>query len=389
MKKKSPKGNGKRLFGQVMIVLMFMVGSMIALYPFYINALNNFLDEKRMEQMQTDLAKKQDELKKREEENKKLAKSGFSAGNGLDPFEEEPHGEKEDSYYAEHAIGSIAIPTIEVDIPLYDTTNNYLLNRGATVLQGTSFPSGGADTHTVISAHSGLPDRNLFTNLEDVKKGDQFVLTVYGKKLAYEVHKIEVVVPQDTSKLKIEPGQDLATLITCTPYMINSHRLLVTGHRVPYSEELKSLVKKGNQARETKNMAIIAGTILLVLLGLYLLYRAIKGFMLRRRRFDLVFLRENATGEVLPTAEYALFTKKGKSPIIRNGDTLKAKADAAGKVVFTDLPGSIYTLKEIAPDAAVQSRVGIKKWRQKQMRFYPKGKQKAIFVNEEALKIKK
>jgi len=374
MKKKAPKGSIKRLVGSVMIILMFAVGSLIALYPFYINALNDFLDEKRLEQVQKDLVQKQDELKKQRKENEKLSQGGFAPGN--DPFAEEISDKQDEAYYQKHLIGRIAIPKIEVDIPLFDTTNHFLLNRGATVLQGTSFPTGGQNTHTVISAHSGLPDRILFTDLEKVKKGDQFVLTVYGKKLAYEVNKIEVVLPSETSTLKIEVGEDLATLITCTPYMINSHRLLVTGHRIPYTEKLAKEVASGNKAREQKNIFIIAGTFALILLLLYLLYRAIKAFLLKRRRFDLTFVRQNQEGEVMQGVEYILFDKKGKAPVIRQGDTLKVQSTDTGLVVFKDLPGAMYTLKEIGPQSQVVLPVGVKGWRQKTMRFYPKKEQK-------------
>lgn len=367
-----------------MIILMFAVGSLIALYPFYINALNDFLDEKRLEQVQKELATKQDELEKKRKENEELSKGGFAPGN--DPFAEEISDKQDEAYYQEHLIGRIAIPKIEVDIPLFDTTNHFLLNRGAAVLQGTSFPAGGQNTHTVISAHSGLPDRILFTDLEKVKKGDQFVLTVYGEKLAYEVNKIEVVLPSETSSLKIEAGQDLATLITCTPYMINSHRLLVTGHRVPYTDKLEKAVEKGNKAREQKNIFILMGTILLVLLLLYLLYRAIKAFVLKRRRFELTFIRENKDSEAIPAAQYILFNKKGKAPVIRNGDTLKATAQMDGTVTFEDLPGALYTLKEIKPDNTLEIKVGVKGWRQKTIRFYPNKKQtKWLIVSDKPI----
>ena len=184
------------------------------------------------------------------------------------------------------------------------------------------------------------------------------------------------MLPSETSTLKIEVGKDLATLITCTPYMINSHRLLVTGHRVPYTEKLAKEVASGNKAREQKNIFIIAGTFALILLLLYLLYRAIKAFLLKRRRFDLTFVRQNQEGEVMQGVEYILFDKKGKAPVIRQGDTLKAQSTDTGLVVFKDLPGAMYTLKEIGPQSQVILPVGVNGWRQKTMRFYPKKAQK-------------
>lgn len=142
---------------------------------------------------------------------------------------------------------------------MFDTTNEKLLQEGATVLQGTSFPTGGIDTHSVISAHSGLPEKKLFTDLEDVKIGEIFVITLFEEKLAYEVDKIDVVEPRDTSVIDIEPGRDIVTLLTCTPYMINSHRLLVTGHRVPYTEEMAQAIKKADDTRKLKELLTLIG----------------------------------------------------------------------------------------------------------------------------------
>ena len=211
-------------------------------YPFYINAVNDFIDQKRMEEVQLQnkeqnkeqVRKAKERMKKRNEELKK---------NGLVPKAPQFTNSNErkivsDEYIRKHLIGAISVPTIEITLPLFDTTNEKLLQEGATVLQGTSYPTGGIDTHSVISAHSGLPEKKLFTDLEEVKKGEIFVITLFEEKLVYEVDKIEVVEPSDTSVIDIEPGRDIVTLLTCTPYMINSHRLLVTGHRVPYTEKM-------------------------------------------------------------------------------------------------------------------------------------------------------
>ncbi|MGO3607855.1 MAG: class C sortase, partial [Pseudolactococcus laudensis] len=121
-----------------------------------------------------------------------------------------------------------------VSLPIFDETNNELLEKGATVLQGTSFPIGGKGTHSVITGHTGLPEKKLFTDLEKLKKGDLFYIEVSGKKLAYRVERFKTVLPTELDSLKIEDSSDLVTLLTCTPYMINTHRLLVTGVRVGF-----------------------------------------------------------------------------------------------------------------------------------------------------------
>lgn len=133
-------------------------------------------------------------------------------------------------------MGYVQIPKINVKIPIYHTTNEDVLEKAAGHLPGSSLPVGGEGTHAVISAHRGLPSAALFTDLDKLKEGDHFLLSVLDDTLCYQVDQITVVEPTDTSTLAAEEGQDLVTLLTCTPYGVNSHRLLVRGHRVPYED---------------------------------------------------------------------------------------------------------------------------------------------------------
>lgn len=133
-------------------------------------------------------------------------------------------------------MGYIKIPKINVQLPIYHGTSEAVLQAGAGHLEGTSLPVGGADTHTVISGHRGLKSKNLFTDLDQMTVGDIFYLKVLNVTLAYEVDQVLTVLPEETEALRIEPGKDLATLVTCTPYAVNTHRLLVRGHRIPYEE---------------------------------------------------------------------------------------------------------------------------------------------------------
>lgn len=139
-------------------------------------------------------------------------------------------------------MGYVQVPKIGVKIPIYHTTNEDVLEKGAGHLPGSSFPVGGEGTHTVISAHRGLPSAALFTDLDKLQEGDYFLLSVLDDTLCYQVDQITVVEPTDTSTLTAEEGKDLATLLTCTPYGVNSHRLLVRGHRVPYEEAEDGLI---------------------------------------------------------------------------------------------------------------------------------------------------
>lgn len=133
-------------------------------------------------------------------------------------------------------MGSLKIPKINVDMPIYHGTSDEVLSNGAGHQQGTSLPMGGENTHCVLSGHRGLPGSRLFTRLDELKKEDLFFLSVLGETLAYQVNEIKVIEPEEVEILNIHAGKDLCTLITCTPYGLNTHRLVVTGERVSYKK---------------------------------------------------------------------------------------------------------------------------------------------------------
>ena len=134
-------------------------------------------------------------------------------------------------------MGVVTIPAIDVELPIYHGTQS--LELGALHLQGTSLPVGGASTHCVISAHSGMSSEIMFTDLEQLATGDQFFLTVYGERLGYEVDQILTVLPENVEPLLIVPDKDYCTLLTCTPYGVNTHRLLVRGRRIELTEAVQ------------------------------------------------------------------------------------------------------------------------------------------------------
>lgn len=138
-------------------------------------------------------------------------------------------------------MGIVEIPSIGVNLPIYHGTGEDVLQVAIGHLNWSSLPVGGADTHCVISGHRGLPSAKLFTNVDQLREGDTFLLRVLNEILTYEIDTIAVVEPGDTSSLKIAKDKDLCTLVTCTPYGVNSHRLLITGHRVDTVEDAKSV----------------------------------------------------------------------------------------------------------------------------------------------------
>lgn len=142
-------------------------------------------------------------------------------------------------------LGTIEIPTLEILLPIYYGTQSNSLTNGVGVVEGSSLPVGGEGTHSVIAGHSGLASSRLFSDIEQLEVGDFFYIQILGTELAYQVDQITVVLPDDVSNIAIEPDKDYVTLLTCTPYGINSHRLLVRGERVPLpNESEKDLVNQ-------------------------------------------------------------------------------------------------------------------------------------------------
>ena len=176
-------------------------------------------------------------------------------------------------------MGYIEIPMIDVMLPIYHGTKESVLQIAVGHLDWTSLPVGGAGSHCVVSGHRGLPSARLFTDLDKLKVGDVFMLHVLNEILTYEIDQILIVEPQDTDPLLIEPGKDLCTMVTCTPYGINSHRMLVRGHRIESQEESKVIRITADALRIEPLMVapFVAVPILLVLLIILLLPKQKKG----------------------------------------------------------------------------------------------------------------
>ena len=142
-------------------------------------------------------------------------------------------------------MGIVEIPKIAIKLPIYHGTSDEALSNGVGHIQGTSLPVGGNNTHAVLSGHRGLPSSKLLVRLDEMKKGDYFFIRTCNKTLAYKIYNIKVVEPSDISTLKIEKNKDIVSLVTCTPYGLNTHRLVVTGKRVPYEENVYKSIDEG------------------------------------------------------------------------------------------------------------------------------------------------
>lgn len=234
----------KRIIATILIILLFLAGLGIVLYPYvseYVNAKHasrvvvNY-DDTVKEITPEDFSQY---FEVAEEYNERLRQNP-------NPFSEDSRTEGYETALnvdGSGMMGYLEIPKISVKLPFYHGTSGAVLNEAVGHLEGSSLPVGGEDTHVVLSAHRGLPSAKLFTDLPELGEGDIFILTVLDRKMTYQVDQILTVLPTELEALEVEDGQDYVTLMTCTPYGINTHRLLVRGHRIENlpEEEVKSI----------------------------------------------------------------------------------------------------------------------------------------------------
>ncbi len=271
----------------IILVLMLFLGIGILTYPF----ISNFLHEKKQDTIATNYDKTvenmgQEKKDKLLEEAKKYNENLSGSAVLTDPFDPAALKKENEEYHqilnenADGVMGYLEIPRIKCYEAIYHGTDDAILQKGIGHLANTSFPIGGEGTHAVLSGHTGLPDAELFTNLAQMKKDDIFYIHVLGNVLAYQVDQIKVVLPSETDDLKIVAGKDYVTLVTCTPYGINSHRLLVRGVRVANDQNVKQQAEKqkkdGMEEEEWKKIyqkAFIQGSLVAVLvLGILFLF---------------------------------------------------------------------------------------------------------------------
>lgn len=224
----------KKHLPTIILIFVFLVGLSLLLYPTVSDLYNSFHQTRAIAEYSDKVYKMDNSsykklLSRARAYNKEIAKTG---GGGFLLSQEEL--ERYDSVLnvSNGMIGYVEIPAIRSKLPIFHGTSEKVLSAGVGHIQGSSFPVGGKSTHTVLSGHRGLPSAKLFTDLDKLVEGDVFYLYVLDEVLTYQVDQIRIVEPEDTSNLLIEKGKDYCTLVTCTPYGINSHRLLVRGHRV-------------------------------------------------------------------------------------------------------------------------------------------------------------
>ena len=224
----------KRNLVNLILTLLFLIGAGLLAYPTFSDWWNSFHQSRAvasyMDSVSSmDVSQYEAILKAADEYNAKLAKTGIKWM--LDKKDRK-------AYLAQLNIndsgimGYIDIPKINIELPVYHGTDEAVLQIAIGHLEGTSLPVGGKGSHCIVSGHRGLPSARLFTDIDKLVEGDTFTMTVLNRTVTYEIDQIRIVEPTDLSDLQIEKGKDLCTLVTCTPYGINTHRLLVRGHRI-------------------------------------------------------------------------------------------------------------------------------------------------------------
>lgn len=282
----------KKHLATIVLVLILLAGLSLLLYPTFSNWWNSFHSSKAISDYSEQVAQLD------QEQYTELWEAAIdynqvlqNKGNVFQITDEQRAAYSQLLNVGGNGVmGYIEIPSIDVSLPLYHGTSESILQVAVGHLEWSSLPTGGEGTHCVVSGHRGLPSARLFTDLDDLRTGDQFMIRVLDELMTYEVDQILIVDPDDVDDLLIEEGKDLVTLVTCTPYGINSHRLLVRGHRIENTPETMQVRITANAipidplltaAIAAVPMALVAITLLII--GSHTRNRSIKASDIKQK----------------------------------------------------------------------------------------------------------
>lgn len=263
----------------IILVLFFFMGLLIWLYPSLSDFYNQKIQSKEIGNYESFIEEME------EKDYSKLFQEAYDYNNSLqdlkDPYIQAPTKLKNYNdimnINGNGMIGYISIDKIKVELPIYHGTSESVLSTGVGHLEGSSLPVGGEGTHAVLSAHRGLPSSKLFTDLDKLEIGDIFSVTILNQMFTYKVEYIEIVEPHDIENLKINPKEDYLTLMTCTPYGINTHRLLVRGKRIENIEKPTYITTEAFKVSKLTVTPLVAVPIIFTLL-LYIVFKPVKAF---------------------------------------------------------------------------------------------------------------
>ena len=276
MTKKKTKGkkvNKKK--SRWLFRLIFLLGFMVMVYPLISRFYYRIESNEQVETFSTGAKKLDTKEIDRRINLAKAFNESLSGKIASDPYSRKQQEEGRKEYArmleVEEMIGTVDIPKINQKLPIYAGTSEDILQKGVGHLEGTSLPIGGNSTHTVLTAHSGLPEATLFTHLNQLEVGDKFYIENIEGIIAYQVDQIKIIEPSNFDDLLISPGHDYATLLTCTPIMINTHRLIVRGHRVPYVPAVDEESIRENRNNWIFRILFFASLALIILLIILIL----------------------------------------------------------------------------------------------------------------------
>ena len=264
--------------------LLFWAGFLICIFP----VISNMVERQRQADAvatyrQTMEKEDEKEIEEKWRQANEYNEMLFQAKGGIVEEKEEKKYEELLNIHGTDIMGSLEIPKIQVELPIYHGTEDEVLSNGIGHLEGTSLPIGGENTHSVLTGHRGLPSSKLLVRLDEMKIGDLFFIHTYKEVMAYKVEDIMVVKPEDTAWMEIKGEKDLVSLVTCTPFGINSHRLIVTGRRVDYKE--KEYIKIKPQFPSVREIIVTVFPILFVVsVGVIQIKNRIQTYRRQRRR---------------------------------------------------------------------------------------------------------
>jgi len=265
-KKKSGKGS------TILIVVLILAGLLVMLYPTISNLYNEMTGSYAIQEFNEQLSDRTEE----ELQNQRMMAQAYNEAlqKSLENIDC-PYEYKDIMDFGNGMMGYIEIPVIDVYLPVYHGVDESVLSKGVGHISKTAFPIGGVGNHSVLTGHTGLPSAELFTDLVEVQEGDTFYVHIAGETVAYQVDQILVVLPEEVDNILPVPGKDYCTLVTCTPYGVNSHRLLVRGYRVEYEvpEEVVAEVEETTDYSMYIGIGVGIGVLLTLVIVVYTVVR--------------------------------------------------------------------------------------------------------------------
>ena len=282
----------------IILVLLFLTGVGLLLYPTVSDYWNSFHQSRAIASYaeavsNIDNAAYDEMMEEARRYNERLYRDGRSWDMS---DEEREEYQKVLDVTGTGIMGYIEIQKINCFLPIYHGTDDSVLQIAIGHIEGSSLPVGGANTHSVLSGHRGLPSAKLFSDLDQIREGDSFVIRVLDEMLTYEVDQIRIVLPHELQDLELQDGKDLCTLVTCTPYGINTHRMLVRGHRIANEEEARQIRVTGDALKINPDIVapIVMVPMILILLILMTIDQSVRKYLRKRREAETAALVQEA-----------------------------------------------------------------------------------------------